>query len=112
MNFWASWCIPCRKEAPILTASARAHAGKVVFVGIDVRDLTSDAKAFLREFNVPYVSVRDRDDRTFLVYGLIGVPETYCLDTAGRIVAHTPGAVTRAVLEAGITRAIEGKTGP
>ena len=112
LNFWASWCIPCRQEAPILTASARAHAGKVVFVGIDVQDLTGDAKAFLREFDVPYVSVRDGSERTYRVYGLTGVPETYYLDTAGRIIAHTPGAITRASLEAGISQATSGRPTP
>ena len=112
LNFWASWCIPCRQEAPILTASARAHAGRVVFVGIDVQDLTGDAKAFLREFDVPYVSVRDGSERTYRVYGLTGVPETYYLDTAGRIIAHTPGAITRASLEAGISQATSGRPTP
>lgn len=112
LNVWASWCIPCREEAPILSAAARAHAGRVVFVGVDVQDLTGDAKAFLREFDVPYVSVRDHSDSTYRAYGLTGVPETYYLDTTGRIVAHTPGAITRASLEAGITQATSGRPTP
>jgi cytochrome c biogenesis protein CcmG/thiol:disulfide interchange protein DsbE len=108
INFWASWCIPCRDEAPILNASARAHAGEVVFLGIDVQDLKSDALAFSREFQTPYVSVRDRGNRTYEDYGLTGVPETYYLDRRGRILAHTPGAISRASLEAGIAAAIGG----
>ena len=108
LNMWASWCIPCREEAPILNASARAHSGEVTFVGIDVRDLRDDALAFLREFRVPFVAVRDREDQTFRAYGLTGVPETYYLDKTGRIVAHSPGAITRRTLEDGIRRAIEG----
>lgn len=102
LNVWASWCIPCREEAPILNASARAHAGRVVFVGIDVQDLRGDAMASLREFDIPYASVRDDGDRTYRAYGLTGVPETYYLDANGRIIAHTPGAITRVILEAGI----------
>ncbi len=109
LNIWASWCIPCRDEAPILNASARAHRGEVVFVGIDVQDLRSDALAFLREFDVAYVSVRDEGDETYRAYGLTGVPETYYLDADGRIVAHSPGAISRATLEAGIAQAMEGR---
>jgi cytochrome c biogenesis protein CcmG/thiol:disulfide interchange protein DsbE len=109
INFWASWCLPCRDEAPILNASARAHAGQVVFVGIDVQDLKSDALAFSREFATPYVSVRDRGNGTYEDYGLTGVPETYYLDRRGRIIAHTPGAISRASLEEGIARAIGGR---
>lgn len=103
LNFWASWCIPCREEAPILGRSARAYAGKVVFVGVDVQDLRSDALAFLREFEVPYVSLRDKGNKTYEGYGLSGVPETYYLDRRNRIVAHTQGAVSRRSLEDGIT---------
>ncbi len=109
LNMWASWCIPCREEAPILNASARAHRGDVTFVGIDVRDLRSDALDFLREFRVPYVALRDPEDRTSRAYGLTGVPETYYLDATGRIVAHSPGAITRSTLEAGIRQAIQGE---
>jgi cytochrome c biogenesis protein CcmG/thiol:disulfide interchange protein DsbE len=108
INFWASWCIPCRDEAPILNASARAHAGEVVFLGVDVQDLKSDALAFSREFETPYVSVRDRGNGTYENYGLTGVPETYYLDRGGRIIAHTPGAISRASLEQGIANAIGG----
>lgn len=102
INFWASWCGPCRDEAPILRASAQAHAGRVVFLGIDIQDLRPDALAFLREFDVPFVSVRDGSNQTYEDYGLTGVPETYYLDGQGRIVAHTPGPVSRRTLEDGI----------
>lgn len=109
VNFWASWCIPCRDEAPILNASARAHAGEVVFLGINVQDLESDARDFSREFDTPYVSVRDRGNGTFEDYGLTGVPETYYLDARGRIAGHSPGAISRTSLEQGIAQAIKGE---
>jgi cytochrome c biogenesis protein CcmG/thiol:disulfide interchange protein DsbE len=108
INFWASWCIPCRDEAPILNTSARTHAGKVVFLGVNVKDLSGDALAFSREFETPYVSVRDRGNGTYENYGLTGVPETYYLDAAGHIVAHTPGAISRTSLEQGIAQASGG----
>jgi cytochrome c biogenesis protein CcmG/thiol:disulfide interchange protein DsbE len=108
VNFWASWCIPCRDEAPILNVSARAHAGEVVFLGVNVQDLRADALAFSREFRTPYASVRDRGNRTYEDYGLTGVPETYYLDARGRIVAHSPGAISRTILEQGIAQATRG----
>jgi cytochrome c biogenesis protein CcmG/thiol:disulfide interchange protein DsbE len=105
LNFWASWCGPCRDEAPVFAASARAHAGLVVFVGVDVQDFTSDARGFLRKYTVPYVAVRDGGGSVYADYGLTGVPETYYLDARGRAVAHSPGAVDRGDLEAGVRAA-------
>ncbi|MGH9032654.1 MAG: TlpA family protein disulfide reductase, partial [Acidimicrobiia bacterium] len=80
-----------------------------VFVGIDVQDLRSDALAFLREFDVAYLSVRDEADEAYRAYGLTGVPETYYVSAYGRIVAHSPGAISRPSLEAGIAQAMEGR---
>ncbi len=114
INFWASWCIPCKAEAPVLAASARAHAGEVAFLGIDVQDLTSDARRFLRRHGANYVSVRDGDNSVYSAYGLTGVPETYYLDRRGRIVAHSLGQLSRDELEQGIARALAGapRAGP
>ena len=114
VNFWASWCVPCRQEAPILHASALRHRGRVVFVGIDVKDLTGDARGFARKYKLNYVSVRDGSGaKTWNSYGLTGVPETYFLNAKGRIVAHIPGAVSAQTLEEGIatiTRVSRGGT--
>ncbi len=106
VNFWASWCVPCRHEAPRLVASARAHRGQVAFLGLDVKDFSSDARRFLREFDVNYVSVRDGGSRTYDSYGLTGLPETYFLDRRGRIVVHVVGEISRTQLENGIETAI------
>jgi cytochrome c biogenesis protein CcmG/thiol:disulfide interchange protein DsbE len=65
LNFWASWCVPCKKEAPLLVASAKRHAGKVAFLGVDVQDFTSDARHFLARYRVNYVSVRDGAGSTY-----------------------------------------------
>ncbi len=102
LNFFASWCIPCRHEAPLLNASARAHAGNVVFLGVDVQDLKSDARAFLKRYRVSYTAVRDGNGSTYASYGLTGVPETYWVDARGRIVAHYAGETSRPQLEQGI----------
>ena len=108
VNFWASWCVPCKAEAPRLAAAAEAHQGRVLFLGIDVQDFKSDARRFLRKYMANYASLRDGGDATYSAYGLTGLPETYYLDAHGRIVAHDIGEVSRGELEAGIAKLIEG----
>ena len=105
LNFWASWCVPCGREAPRLAASATAHRGEVVFLGLDVKDFSGDARKFLRTHKVNYVSVRDGGSRLYNEYGLTGLPETYFLDPRGRIVEHVIGEISRAQLETGIETA-------
>ena len=108
LNFWASWCVPCKKEAPLLAASAKTHAGKVAFLGVDVQDFTSDARHFLARYHVNYVSVRDGAGSTYDGYGLTGVPETYFVNREGRIVAHVPGQLSGKQLEEGVQLVIGG----
>jgi thiol-disulfide isomerase/thioredoxin len=110
LNFWASWCVPCKAEAPRLVASAQAHSGEVAFLGIDVQNFKSDARKFLTRYDTNYVSVRDGGQTTYENYGLTGIPETYYLDARGRLVAHALGEVSRQELEAGIAQAIEGSS--
>jgi cytochrome c biogenesis protein CcmG/thiol:disulfide interchange protein DsbE len=110
MNFWASWCTPCKAEAPRLTSSAEAHAGEVVFLGMDVQDFKSDALRFLERYDTNYVSVRDGGDSTYSAYGLTGLPETYFLDRQAHVVSHWVGEISEAELEAGIASAIESRT--
>jgi cytochrome c biogenesis protein CcmG/thiol:disulfide interchange protein DsbE len=102
LNFWASWCIPCRKEAPDLAAAARAHRDQLAFLAINVRDLVPDARRFLEELDVPFPSVRDGSERTLSPYGLTGLPQTYYIDARGRIAGRAVGALSRAELERGI----------
>jgi len=64
LNFWASWCSPCQREAALLAAAAKARRGRVVFVGVDVNDLTGDARHFLRVHHVPYVAVHSKSSIT------------------------------------------------
>lgn len=104
INFWASWCVPCKAEAPRLADAARANAGKVLFLGINVQDFKSDARRFLTKYKVNYVSLRDGGDSTYSAYGLTGLPETYYLDARSRIVAHDIGQVSSDELEAGIAK--------
>jgi cytochrome c biogenesis protein CcmG, thiol:disulfide interchange protein DsbE len=106
VNFWASWCVPCKAEAPRLTSAARRYAGEVAFLGVDVQDFEGDARRFLERYETNYVSVRDGGSSTYDAYGLTGLPETYYLDPDGRVVAHSVGEISAAELEAGIRKAL------
>jgi cytochrome c biogenesis protein CcmG/thiol:disulfide interchange protein DsbE len=102
LNFWASWCVPCKEEAPAFAAAAKKFKGRVAFVGMDTQDLSSAARRFLTRYKVNYVSVRDGTDKTYTAYGLTGVPETYFIDRRGRIVGHKIGQASKADLTTGI----------
>jgi cytochrome c biogenesis protein CcmG/thiol:disulfide interchange protein DsbE len=106
VNFWASWCIPCAKEASALAASANANSGRVAFLGIDIQDFKADALRFLRRHDAPYVSVRETRTRLYGAYGLTGIPETFYLDARGRVIAQTVGEASREDLESGIAQAL------
>jgi cytochrome c biogenesis protein CcmG/thiol:disulfide interchange protein DsbE len=108
LNFWASWCVPCRDEAGLLqSASAEWRSRGVVVLGIDHQDLSSDARAFMRHFGLSYAVVHDAGDKLYQRYGATGVPETFCVNRDGKVVAHVPGAVTRDTLDSCIQGALE-----
>jgi cytochrome c biogenesis protein CcmG, thiol:disulfide interchange protein DsbE len=104
LNFWASWCSPCRREAPLLASAAEARSGQMVFIGVDVHDLTSDARRFLRAHHVPYVAVDSKNSITER-FGLIGLPETFYVDRRGRIEDATRGELSAAALQHSLDRA-------
>src|SRR5207253_10216240 len=99
-------CTPRPHQAPRPVAAAKAHEGRVLFLGVDGKDFSSDARKFLRRLHVNYVSDRDGGSGTYEAYGLTGLPESYFLDASGRIVAHKIGEISSAELEDGITQAL------
>jgi cytochrome c biogenesis protein CcmG/thiol:disulfide interchange protein DsbE len=110
LNIWASWCDPCRQEAPILQrAWERARDAGVLFVGLDIQDTPKDGRSFLREFGIDYLTIREGDRSTAQAYGATGIPETYFLTADGRVAAHVIGVVTAAQLQAGIAAARENR---
>ena len=108
LNFWASWCVPCRDEANLLQSASSAWRSRgVVVLGVDHQDLSSDARAFMRHYGLKYAVVRDTGDKLYARYGATGVPETFCVNRDGKVVAHVPGAVTRDTLDSCIQGALE-----
>jgi cytochrome c biogenesis protein CcmG/thiol:disulfide interchange protein DsbE len=87
VNFFASWCVPCTQEAPLLDGLQRRLAGHGTIVGVAWDDATDDARRFVRDHAVRYPVVRDTDGSFARAYGVTGVPETFVLDPRGRIVA-------------------------
>jgi cytochrome c biogenesis protein CcmG/thiol:disulfide interchange protein DsbE len=86
LNFWASWCVPCRDEAPILARLAREYSDRgVTVVGISLWDAESDSKAFLSQFGVDYPSGSDIGGRIAIEYGVTGLPETYFVRPDGTL---------------------------
>ncbi len=95
LNFWASWCVPCKKEARLLEAAWRKDRGRgLVIVGIDAQDFERDARRFARRFGLTYPLVRDTNGSTLSDYGITGFPETFFVDRKGRLVGkHIEGAI-------------------
>lgn len=94
INFWASWCGPCKREIPILTQAARQIDEDVVIVGIDTLDQKDDALEMMDDFAVNYLVLNDNKtggDSVAVDYGLVGVPETYLINAEGELVALQRG---------------------
>ena len=110
LNFWASWCDPCRAEAPVLRRTwSRERPRGVLFLGLNMQDITDDAHAFTRATGVTYPSLRDRSNGVAHRWGVTGLPETFFLSAQGRVVGHVIGAVSPAQLAAGIAAAQAGR---
>jgi cytochrome c biogenesis protein CcmG, thiol:disulfide interchange protein DsbE len=86
INFWASWCGPCRKESPDLQRLYGSLHGSAGLVGVDYSDAAGSARDFIREFNLTYPMLRDPDGKVGDRYGVTGLPATAIIDSRGRIV--------------------------
>ncbi len=105
LNFWGSWCTPCREEAPALGALAQHFSpADVRFVGVDIRDDPASAEAFMRSFRISYPSLNDPNDRIALDFSgtapPAGIPTTLVIDKSGRIAARVIGKVSYNSLKA------------
>ena len=106
VNFFASWCSPCRQEAADLEATWRQYQPEgVQFFGIAYKDARSMVEAFLNEFDVTYPCAVDLGNRTSRDYGVTGVPETFVIDGQGQLVRHFIGPISQAELGLAIEQA-------
>ena len=111
LNFWASWCKPCRDEAPALERYSRDHADDVEVVGIAVKDSTDAATAFAEEFGLTYELWRDGAGERMDAYGILALPESYLIDPDGNLALIQKGPVDERFLEENVTPIVEGTAG-
>jgi cytochrome c biogenesis protein CcmG/thiol:disulfide interchange protein DsbE len=95
VNFWASWCAPCRAEHGVMHWAAKKFGQQVQFVGIVYEDSEPNARAFLKANGVPFAEVVDPESRTARAYGVTGVPETFFINAAGDIHGKHVGPITQ-----------------
>jgi cytochrome c biogenesis protein CcmG, thiol:disulfide interchange protein DsbE len=108
INFWASWCIPCREEAPELEAAYRQFKERgVVFLGVDWVDIEGDALNYLKSFNITYANGPDIGTKIGPLYHITGVPETYIVDQAGNIQFYKISPVKQSELAAVFERLLQ-----
>ncbi|MDQ3867678.1 MAG: TlpA family protein disulfide reductase [Actinomycetota bacterium] len=107
LNFWASWCEPCKREAPILEDAWRRHRERgLVVLGVDAQDFRTDARRFVGRYGISYPVAHDGPGSSLGRFGLTGFPETWFVDRRGRLVAYVRGELSREELDANIEKAL------
>jgi cytochrome c biogenesis protein CcmG/thiol:disulfide interchange protein DsbE len=100
VNFWASWCEPCRDEAPALGKFEKEHGGqKFTVVGIDTQDISDDGLQFAKEYDLTYPLLHDGNGDNGHEFGTTGVPENYLLEPSGKLAWAVAGPVDAKILE-------------
>ncbi len=102
VNFWASWCVPCREEMPGFEAVHRAEGGRVAFLGVNHQDGRSLARELLAETGVTYPSGHDPEGKVAAAYRLAGMPSTVFISPSGQLLATRSGEMSRSQLEEAI----------
>ena len=100
INFWASWCPPCRQESPAFERQWRRYRDTgIQFVGVDIQDDVSDAEAYVREFGLTFPNGLDPDGKITIDYGVIGLPVTFFVGSSGIVEGRWVGAIPEEKLE-------------
>ena len=107
VNFWATWCVPCYQEHPVLVENARTIGGDVQFLGVVFNDGEDKINAFLRERGSAYPTLLDQQGKTAIEYGVGGVPETFFINRRGVIVAKFVGPMTTEILQSNLSKALQ-----
>ena len=109
LNFWASWCDPCRAEAPILERAQQRleRSGKGTVLGVTYKDFADESRKFERELKVTYPSLRDDKLQVAPKFGTSKLPETFVIDRSGHVVAISRGEIQAAFLNGAIDRALK-----
>ncbi|MDO8636745.1 MAG: TlpA disulfide reductase family protein [Dehalococcoidia bacterium] len=99
INFWASWCVPCREEAQAIEKTWRAYKDKgVIFIGVDIQDKEANALEFIKEFNLTYPNGPDIGGKITIDYGVAGIPVTFFVNRDGVIIDRFVGAISERYL--------------
>ena len=109
VNFWASWCRPCEDESPTIESFARKHRDELVVLGINSEDNSVDANEFIDEFGLTWDMVKDTGDRSE-AYGVLGFPESFLIDTSGKLALIQRGPVDERYLDEQVRPLITGAT--
>lgn len=109
LNFWASWCDPCRTESPAIERYADEHRDELVVVGMNTEDLSGDALEFIDEFDLSWEMLRDGDGERKDAFGVFALPETFLVDPEGRLALIRRGPVDEEYLEANVTPLLKGE---
>jgi cytochrome c biogenesis protein CcmG/thiol:disulfide interchange protein DsbE len=98
VNVWASWCLPCRAEAPLLQAAHAEYGDRIAFIGLDYNDSQRGARLFLDEFDLPFPHYFDQPGDVIAELGGFGVPRTYFFATNGELVKTHNGVIDEQTL--------------
>ena len=109
LNVWASWCTPCRDESPLLERWHKKIAPKGgTVLGVDVQDIDSDARKFIKEFGLTYPQLRDKEgDDMRADWGAVSYPETFVIDRQGRVAALVRGPVDDEFMQQAVAPLLE-----